>query len=604
MNGYELLWRFSAKETISSTLDKLDKRVADSRRIMNATGNSIEKVMSKMGNSLKGAKLDVLSGLGADSGMLSSLAGSLSNPYVLAGAAASAFVMAAKKASDMNREWDYTMGKVNVTAQLNKSELSGLSDKLKEIAKNSAVEDFMQVPEAFNRIISANGDVEKSLSITRYATMASQAGYADLTQAADAGANIMNAVGIENISTKRTYDILFATMNKGKAEFNDIANYLPRIIPLAKTLGINFEQTAASFAFMTSKGNSVEQSTMLMQNLFQKLGDTKITDNLKLLTNVDVFKGGKMRQMSAIFDDMNKSLAGLNDQQRTKILDKIGFDQQSMEAFNIFMSDTERFKEFVNFVNNSENNGGQLEQALTNSANKLNEMRQTSNEIKSIWLSFGKVTEPIFDSINSGFASVLRSIRGNWNKGLTVGIGHDENLGGMPTINFGYRQFKSLKELDAYDKGKQNWAKLQSDLAEAKTKDDKFKVINSQSFLTNTQKFEELAKITAWAEKNPAIANKKPETSVKEQSKLTAAGNRIANSKAGENIGLGGGGVGGGGFGGSDTRNVIVNIQKLVEKIEVVVTNGSGITTSKIKQHVEEVLIAAVRDSELALAHR
>jgi hypothetical protein len=259
------------------------------------------------------------------------------------------------------------------------------------------------------------------------------------------------------------------------------------------------------------------------------------------------------------------------------------------------MGDTDRFKDFVKFINDSESNGGQLEQALTNSANKLNEMKQFSNELKGIWLAFGNLVEPIFDKLFSAARKTLMWLEGNIPNAI------------VNRLSFGIlgdNSFKSVATIEKERKYKNDYAKLQGDLSEAKTKDEKFKVINSQTFLSNTQKFEELAKINVWAEKNPLIANIKTESANKEQSKLTTVGNKVANAKAGENVGLGGSGNGGGGYGGNDTRNVTVNIQKLVEKIEVTITNGSGLTSSKIKEHVEEVLIAAVRDSELALAHR
>jgi hypothetical protein len=54
--------------------------------------------------------------------------------------------------------------------------------------------------------------------------------------------------------------------------------------------------------------------------------------------------------------------------------------------------------------------------------------------------------------------------------------------------------------------------------------------------------------------------------------------------------------------GNTGSRSVIVTIKSLVENLNIQTTNMASTSTSALRKAVEEVLVMAVRDSELALA--
>jgi hypothetical protein len=55
--------------------------------------------------------------------------------------------------------------------------------------------------------------------------------------------------------------------------------------------------------------------------------------------------------------------------------------------------------------------------------------------------------------------------------------------------------------------------------------------------------------------------------------------------------------------GGNQVRNVVVNIGKQIETVRIETTNMAGQSVSQIKKILEDLLVTAVRDSELALGH-
>ncbi len=203
--------------------------------------------------------------------------GLLANPYALAAAAALSFAVAGAKATQMALDWEKSMAKVNVTAQLNRAELDKLSKNLLYIGAYGSTP-LEQVPEAFNVIISAIGDTNKSLELLPFVLKASKAGFADLKIVADAATGVLASSGE---SATVVFDTLFATLNKGKAEFQDIAQYLPEVIPGAKNAGFALTETAGAFAFLTANGIRSMQTATGLKNAFKALSNPEVINKFR-----------------------------------------------------------------------------------------------------------------------------------------------------------------------------------------------------------------------------------------------------------------------------------------------------------------------------------
>lgn len=73
----------------------------------------------------------------------------LANPYMAAAAGAAALGAAIAKTTKMANRWQEAMAEINVTAELSKEKLKGLSDELLAIGSRNAAP-LEEVPKAFN----------------------------------------------------------------------------------------------------------------------------------------------------------------------------------------------------------------------------------------------------------------------------------------------------------------------------------------------------------------------------------------------------------------------------------------------------------------------
>lgn len=319
----------------------------------------------------------------------------LSNPYIILTGVVLALGAAYYKSVNMALDWQSGLAKINVTAGLTQKELSGLSTKLLDIGKNN-VADIETIPDAFNKIISAGLDVDTSLKVLEPSLMAAKAGFVDVGIAADAAVNVMNSSG-EDIN--KVYDTLFMTLNKGKAEFQDIAQYLPKIIPGARQAGLSLGETAGAWAFLTAQGKSAEQATTLSQNAFKSLTDPSKINAFKKM-GINIFDAtGKIKPLTNIIDQLTSKTKGLTNLDTAKFYGNLGLDQEAAAFFASATQDAKKFKEIINSTVNSQ---GSLNKAYNDALTPMDNWKIVSNKVKGAMIEIGQKALPIISKM--GFA--------------------------------------------------------------------------------------------------------------------------------------------------------------------------------------------------------
>ena len=391
-----------AQSKIQLLLDLKDRISQGLNRAKTAVSEASEEMKKKLGG-LKQYWVDAFKEMREQIPAFDQAVKFLTNPIGAAVTTLTTVGKAIKSAATSAMDWQKGMAQINVTAGLSNEELAKMSDQMLAIGTRNAAP-LEEVPQAFNKIISAGLDANQALAALEPTLKAAKAGFVDIETVASAGVNVMNSSGRD---INAVYDILFGTLQKGAASMGEIAAYLPTVVPVARNAGASLEETAGAFAFMTAQGQSASAAATLLNGAFNSLANPKLLGNFKAM-GVEIYDAeGKMRPMSDIIENLAKQLDGLSDKEKAAKLSSLGLDQTSASAFAVMTQDVKKFKETLESVDNSDD---ALERSLENSMTAADHWAIAMNNIKAFAIKAGEFLLPVITKVGEWAADITGGI--------------------------------------------------------------------------------------------------------------------------------------------------------------------------------------------------
>ena len=142
-----------------------------------------------------------------------------------------------------------------------------LTDDLLEFSRETGIATQDAIP-ALYQALSAGIPPENVFDFLRTSADLSKGGVTELTTAVDGLTSVVNAYGPDTISAAQASDQLFTAVKLGKTNADELSASLFNVIPTAASLGIGFDEVAASLAVMTAQGVPTAQATTQLRGLF------------------------------------------------------------------------------------------------------------------------------------------------------------------------------------------------------------------------------------------------------------------------------------------------------------------------------------------------
>ena len=165
------------------------------------------------------------------------------------------------------------VSKVNSIAKVSNSEIKNYSDGILKLSNNSGTA-VNELTEATYQAISAGVDYKDSTKFVEDANKLAIAGFTDATSAVDLLTTIMNAYGLSAEEVTGISDTLIQTQNLGKTTVAELAQNMGNIIPIAKSMGVSYDEVSASLVMLTKQGISTAEGSTMLERLFDELGDS------------------------------------------------------------------------------------------------------------------------------------------------------------------------------------------------------------------------------------------------------------------------------------------------------------------------------------------
>ena len=147
--------------------------------------------------------------------------------------------------------------------------------KMTQDAKNLAREFGIlpnEVVPALYQAISAGVPKENVFDFMAVASKAAIGGVSTVETAVDGLSTAMNTYGQENLSAKDAADAMFTAVKLGKTNFELLSGSMSTVLPVAKAMGVDFDQVMAAVATLTKQGVPTAQAMTQIRAAMQALG--------------------------------------------------------------------------------------------------------------------------------------------------------------------------------------------------------------------------------------------------------------------------------------------------------------------------------------------
>jgi hypothetical protein len=156
-------------------------------------------------------------------------------------------------AAKLSMDFDRTMTQIVTLTGASRDEVARLREEVLRLAGETA-RGPQELAQALYFVLSSGIDASRAMEVLTASAKAAAIGLGQTQTVADAVTTVINAYGQGAIDAGRATGILLAAVREGKAEADALAGAIGRVVPVAATMGVSFDQVAAALAVMTSAG--------------------------------------------------------------------------------------------------------------------------------------------------------------------------------------------------------------------------------------------------------------------------------------------------------------------------------------------------------------
>lgn len=266
-------------------------------------------------------------------------------------------------ASHMALDFDTALRKVVGLTDVTQAEIGGIREQILAMSHDVGKAP-QELAEAFYFVASAGFKAEEAMRVLEVAAKTSGAGLGDTQTIAQVLGSVINAYGHENMTAAHAADILTESVSQGTAEASEFAGVIGRVVPIAASLGVSFDQVGAALAGMTLSGvDADEAATALRQIMVSLLKPTSEAEDalatmgtssselraelrekglLATLRDLEARFGGNADATAKVFGNVRalagiQNLLGLSTEQLDAVFSKVSDSQGRYgEAFDNF----------------------------------------------------------------------------------------------------------------------------------------------------------------------------------------------------------------------------------------------------------------------------
>lgn len=318
-----------------ASTDVVAKLKLDTSDYLASLGTAVSTTKSKMGN-LSSSQATAMKKVGDTATKAAKVA---------TAAAVAGLTAFTKVAFDTYNEFESSMSQVAATlgysvAEINDpaSEAAKTMERLTETARlygRTTKFTAGQASEALNYMALAGYDAEKSIAMLPVVLNLASAGNMELGRTSDVVTDAQTALGLSIEQTATLVDQMALASSKSNTSVAQLGDAILTIGGTAKVMSGGTSELTQVLGLLADNGIKGSEAGTKLRNILLRLANpTKAGSDLMKKLGIRVYDAsGNMRDMSAIFTDLNKGLSTLTSQERTTALADL-FNVRDIAAAN------------------------------------------------------------------------------------------------------------------------------------------------------------------------------------------------------------------------------------------------------------------------------
>lgn len=167
-------------------------------------------------------------------------------------------------------DYDRTLSRISGLNGVAADELKTLSAGAKQVGVDFGV-GAQDAVEALYFITSSGFSGSAALDVLKESAKGSAIGLGDTATVADLTTSALNAYKDSGLTAAQVTDQLTAAVRQGKAEPDELAGSLGRVLPVASNLGVSFSEVAGATAAMSLTGSDAAEATTQLRGILSAI---------------------------------------------------------------------------------------------------------------------------------------------------------------------------------------------------------------------------------------------------------------------------------------------------------------------------------------------
>lgn len=234
-------------------------------------------------------------------------------------------------------DFEAQMSRVKAISGATGEEFSKLKEQAKQLGADTAFS-ATQAAEGMENLASAGFTTSEIMeAMPGMLDLAASSGE-DLASSADIAASTLRGFGLEASSAGHVADVLAKNAAETNAAVADTGEAMKYVAPVAKSMGIEFEETAAAIGIMADAGIKGSQAGTTLRGALSRIAKpTKAMQETMDSLGLSFYdSNGKMKSLADITEMLETKMAGLTDEQKNQALITL-FGQESLSGMMALM---------------------------------------------------------------------------------------------------------------------------------------------------------------------------------------------------------------------------------------------------------------------------